>query len=979
MSSETRLLKQFLEKSNTAFAILKEENDDFMLEYANDSFRKLFKIRRKENGFKADRYLKKISGVYHFLKDDDSEYMMVESEKGLLHVTRVFFGNSIGLQIEEAHDCKVEDEFCNSMRKAIFQDSLQTMVIIDINGTIMDMNERARYGFRNYLGIEAEVGTNLMEYLNKDYINNTKALFKRVFKGKTVKEEWVSDIEGKKYYAKFDAIPLYRAGEVFAVCIFAVDVTAERIAAKKLMEKEHRYQSLVSFSSDIITILAPDGRMKYGSPSANRILGYDVDKDLVGRNAFEFIHPDDMEPVMKVFSNEMQTPGAIVSAPEFRFKHKDGHWVPLESVGVNKTDDPAIKGMVVNSRDISERRCSEQERESRLMFLQTLINTTPMPIFYMNNKGIYEGCNSYFEEYIGFREEEMVGKTVYDIAPPELAKRYEQLDAELFKNGGTQEYQTDVVFADGTMHQVMIHKAAFMDSVGNIAGLVGVLADITEIKAMQKRLQEEKDKISVTLRSIGEGVIATDSNNKVILVNKYAEGLIGISENKAFMRNINDVLKLREMHSGKPIEITERDREIGCILTGKNNNQNFVTVNASSITGKGNKNLGTVIVIRDITEKIRMEEELIKTEKLESLGVLAGGIAHDFNNILTIIVGNLSLTRRFINDRQKAKEFLDGVERGTLRAKTLTQQLLTFSKGGAPLRKKESMKSLITDSVDFAMSGSKLKCSFDIPDDLWAADVDAGQMNQVINNLVINAEQAMPKGGTIYVSAKNSEGNADDLAEGTNNFVRISIRDEGIGIPEEYISKIFDPFFTTKQSGSGLGLSTVYSIIKKHDGYITVNSQPGKGTEFILYLPAAGIEDKEDREKEKFRIVGHGKVLMMDDDEQLKDVAKDMFEALGVKAEFASNGEEAIKKYRKTMKETPFDLVILDLTIPGGMGGKETMEELLKLDENVKAVVSSGYSNDKVLSHYKDYGFHGILQKPYQIDELNAILLKFIK
>ncbi|MGE5446330.1 MAG: ATP-binding protein [Ignavibacteriales bacterium] len=373
-----------------------------------------------------------------------------------------------------------------------------------------------------------------------------------------------------------------------------------------------------------------------------------------------------------------------------------------------------------------------------------------------------------------------------------------------------------------------------------------------------------------------------------------------------------------------------------------------------------------------------MEEELLKAQKLESIGVLAGGIAHDFNNLLTAILGNIYLTKITTDSKNDSKMYkrLTEAEKACFRAKDLTQRLLTFSKGGAPVKKVTSIKELIKDSASFAVSGSDVRCEFHISEDLWKVEVDEGQISQVINNVVINAEQAMPEGGVIRVRAENvNVGLGDGLPLKEGKYVRITIEDEGIGIPQEHLPKIFDPYFTTKHSGSGLGLAAVYSIIRSHDGYIGVKSELGAGTKIYIYLSASEKELLAKVDIKEGSVKGRGKVLLMDDEDMVRGVAGGMLNQIGYEVEFARDGREAIELYTRAREENrSFDLVIMDLTIPGGMGGKEAIKRLIDIDPQVMAIVSSGYSSDPVMSEYKDYGFRGVLCKPYSIKDLTAIL-----
>jgi len=382
-------------------------------------------------------------------------------------------------------------------------------------------------------------------------------------------------------------------------------------------------------------------------------------------------------------------------------------------------------------------------------------------------------------------------------------------------------------------------------------------------------------------------------------------------------------------------------------------------------------------VARDISERKRLDEERLRTQKLESLGVLAGGIAHDFNNLLTGILGNLSLAKADLPETGPVAERLAETEKATLRAKNLTQQLLTFAKGGAPIKTEASLAELIQDAAGFAVRGTKAVCEYDCAEDLWLAEVDTGQLSQVLQNLVINAVHAMPEGGAIRLAARNLTVNPGELPLTPGKYVLITIRDHGIGIPPEHLAKIFDPYFTTKQSGSGLGLAVVHSIIANHAGQITVDSELGKGTVFSIYLPSVGKRPLAEKPAEKPARLskGQGKILVMDDEELIRNVSTAMLKQLGYEAHAANDGKEAITLYLQAKKDgQPFDVVIMDLTVPGGMGGKEAIAHLRQLDPKIKAVVSSGYANDPIMANFSEYGFCGVAPKPFSLQDLSKLL-----
>lgn len=502
------------------------------------------------------------------------------------------------------------------------------------------------------------------------------------------------------------------------------------------------------------------------------------------------------------------------------------------------------------------------------------------------------------------------------------------------------------------------------------------------VKKLSREVEESEQRYKQLVELSPEGIIV-HSYGKIVFVNARAVELFGAEKPDDILgREILDTIHpdfreevkeniRQELEEGISVRFHEEK------ILRLDGTSVDVEVAAAPLIYQGEQ--AVQVVIRNITEKKKMEEEFLKVEKLESLGILAGGIAHDFNNILTAIIGNISLARMKVDSGDfDIETFLRGAESASLRAKNLSQQLLTFSRGGSPIKKTMDIKELIRESTSFVLLGSNVKCNFSIADNLYPVEVDEGQLSQVINNLVINAQQAMPEGGIVRVTAENillKDGEIVSLQSGC--YVKIIVQDKGIGIQEKNLKKIFDPYFTTKQKGSGLGLATVYSVIKKHGGYITAQSKLGMGTTFEIYLP---MSEKEPttiiQKKERLSTVG-GKILVMDDEEVVRKVAGKMLQFLGYDACFARNGNEAIDMYKKAEKSgSKYKAVILDLTIPGGMGGREAIKELIKIDPDVKAIVSSGYSNDPIMCNFKDYGFSGFLLKPYKIKELGDVLKK---
>ncbi|MDQ5984888.1 MAG: Serine/threonine-protein kinase PknD [Syntrophus sp. SKADARSKE-3] len=584
---------------------------------------------------------------------------------------------------------------------------------------------------------------------------------------------------------------------------------------------------------------------------------------------------------------------------------------------------------------------------------------------------------------LGYSMEEALGDNLLTIYryPEERGS----LETQIKKTGYIENFETELRKKDGTYLWVSANSHYYKDKNGNILGIEGMVRDITKRKQAEEMLLDEKERLSVMLKSIGDGVIATNTDGEVILINKAAEELTGWTQKEACGRDLREVFSIideisRERYPN-PLEtaMTGSIKTLAgrILLISRDGTEKLISDSAAPIRDKDSRIVGAIIVFRDITEKRKLEMEILKNQKLESIGLFAGGIAHDFNNILTGIMGNISLARMYVNPEDKVAAKLNEAEKASLRAKDLTQQLLTFSKGGSPVKKTASITDLLRESAKFILSGSNVKSEFSLPESIWPVEVDEGQINQVINNLVLNAIQSMPNGGTISIAASNVRIEPESpLPLPGGRYVKITIRDEGEGIPQESLHKIFDPFFTTKPNGNGLGLATTYSIIRKHDGHIEVKSRENMGTTAFIYLPASEkLIVPEEEKKPKEVAAGKGKVLLMDDEEMILEIGYEMLKYLGYEVTKARNGKEAIDLYLAArLAGSPFKAVIMDLTIPGGMGGKETIQKLLEIDPEIKAIVSSGYSNDPVMADYQNQGFAGVIIKPYLFGELKRVM-----
>jgi PAS domain S-box-containing protein len=749
-------------------------------------------------------------------------------------------------------------------------------------------------------------------------------------------------------------------------------------------------QAVIEASPTALIALDREGNVRLWNPAAARLFGW-TREEVMGRR-----FPPAPQDHLEQFSSWLDRELRGESFTELELHRKDGSLVKVSIMAAPLSDEPGpASGPNGIMMHLAKRRptAAEEALAEQSWFLQHLIDTIPSPIFHKNIDGLYLGCNNALGDFLGLPKEEIVGKSVYDVYPKDLADKYHEMDSALFRQPGVQIYDAAMGHADGTRHDVTFYKATYSTIDGTLAGLVGVMIDISDRKRAEAALRESEQKLANIIEFLPDATLVIDGEGRVIAWNKAIEDMTGVKAGEMLGKGnyeyavpfygtrrpilIDLVLKPQAVMA----EYTEVKREDPA-LTGVayfpdlRGTEAYLFGKASPLRDSQGNIIGAIETIRDITDRQRAEAERLKLSKLESLGTLAGGIAHDFNNIITAILGNIGLAILEGRSEGRGLERLGKAEQACLRARGLAQQLLTFAKGGAPIKKLTSLANLLKESADLALAGSRVRYDFSLADDLWGVEVDEGQLHQAISNLLINADQAMAEGGTIKIQAHNvlcEEGPDSPMPAG--KYVQITITDQGIGIPAKYLDKIFDPYFTTKQKGSGLGLATVYSIIKSHSGHLTVESEVGVGSTFTLYLPAleAGVPVPEKKADEPVR--GRGRILVMDDEEVVREVLGKILQRLGYEPHFARDGSQAIEMFiRAKDSGAGFDMVILDLTIRGGMGGEKTVQELLKIDPQIKAIVSSGYCDDLIMAEFEKYGFCGVIAKPYRISELSKVV-----
>jgi PAS domain S-box-containing protein len=637
-------------------------------------------------------------------------------------------------------------------------------------------------------------------------------------------------------------------------------------------------------------------------------------------------------------------------------------------------------------RSSAERKRAEEIVQASEARLRQITDNMVDMVGQFDERAVFQYASPSYERILGYRPEELVGRSAPElIHPDEREAATERLDAML--RGGTDSVQFRYRHRDGSYRWIESTGRNIVSADGTVLGSILGSRDVTERKRAEEALHKSEEMRRGVLDSVDEGFIVVDRDYRILTANRAycaqvavpAASLIGMRCFEVSHRlarpcheSGEDCAVRRAFASGRPTTANHTHREAdGQVL--------YVETRAFPLRDEAGEVSSVIEAVTNMTEKHLLEQERLKTQKLEAIGTLAGGIAHDFNNLLQGVFGYISLARLKCDDKEQGLAALTEAEKALHLSVKMTNQLLTFSKGGKPVKRPIPVRPTVESAVKFALSGSR-SASHISGDDLWLVDADEGQIGQVIQNIVLNADQAMPAGGRISIAMRNVAPPGGDLPQSLppGTYVEITIADTGGGISQHDAARIFDPYFTTKEKGTGLGLATSYSIIKNHGGLIDMKSKLGEGTVFSLYLPAAqgartaplvGTADALPAGGRK------GRVLLMDDEAVVRNVAGELIRALGHDVEFASHGEEALAMYREAMRTArAYDAVILDLTIRGGMGGAETMQRLLRLDRDVTAVVSSGYSDDAVTSNYGENGFKAFLKKPYNVDQLQQVL-----
>jgi PAS domain S-box-containing protein len=760
-----------------------------------------------------------------------------------------------------------------------------------------------------------------------------------------------------------DGIALLRiVGEMF------VNALERQRAEEALRASEARFRAVVTDQTEMINRYLPNTTITFVNEASARVFGKTVD-ELVGKSWLPLLPEESRGRVLALIASlNAANPTATIEHPVVA-DNGEIRWQQWTNRAICDEHGRIVEYQAVG-RDITERKRAEEALRASEEKWRTLVENAPDHVVAVDRDGTIQFMNRVLP---GYRLDQVVGTNVCNYILPEHHGVTRSSLARVFETGEATQYEVQGRGAGESVAWYSTRVGPLLHD-GKVAAALLISTDITERKRAEEALRLSEHQYRTTLDSMGDAIHVADATLHIVLVNAaFLTWCAGFGlDTDAVGRSVFEVFPFlpervadeyrQVFETGRPL-LTEEKTSLG--------ERQVFTETRKIPVFEGVRVVRVITVVRDITQQRRAEEEARRVRHLEALGLLAGGIAHDFNNMLMGILASLSLAKLNHGTSRDVADILQEAEKAVVRARGLTQQLLTFSKGGAPVRRAASVAELLRDTVGFALAGSNVRSQYTLPDDLWPVEIDPAQISQVVQNLVINAKQAMPAGGVVEILAENrilQAGETPPLSPG--RFVRIAVRDHGAGIAPENLPRVFDPYFTTKGTGSGLGLTICHSIVRKHDGHIRIESQPGAGTTIEVYLPASETSAPPPPTRTP-RQVRRGRLLVMDDDAIIRRGVQMLLQSVGYQVECAADGAEALQAYQTARAEgRPFDAVLLDLTVPAGMGGEECLRRLLETDPATRGIVSSGYAEDSVMADFRQHGFRAVVPKPYTLEEL---------
>jgi PAS domain S-box-containing protein len=749
------------------------------------------------------------------------------------------------------------------------------------------------------------------------------------------------------------------------------------------------FRALVQNLSDAIVILDDKGVRQYVSPASKTMLGYEPE-ELVGRSSFEIMHPDDVDRLRNFLKEFAQKPGETVSV-DLRTRHRDGSWRALSCTCQNLLHDPAIAGIVVNTRDVTERRRAEEALQERERRFRALVQNLSDVITIVDPDGTRRYASPAIERWLGYAPEEMLGRSIFESVHPEDLDRVRSALAQCAKSpGGQVQMELRARRRDGSWRFFestatnLIHEPA-------IGGIVLTTRDVTERREAEEALRHSEERFRRLVQNALDMIVMCDAEGRLEFVSPACERLLGLAPEELKGRHWAEGVHPEDLP--KVQEAFERtlasppDAVVWVEYRGLHRDGSWRVLESLTSNHLENPAVRAIIGnVRDVTEARKAREAAARAEKMESIGILAGGVAHDFNNLLGALDLNLSLAEQELDSPgPRLRGFLAEAQTAVARARGLARQLMELSRGTArPARKEIRLDRLIRETANLCIPGAGPRCVVDLPGDLWPVFADEGQIGQVLANLVLNARQAMPETGKIHVEAENVTLAARDAGLGlqAGRYVKISVRDQGPGIPEDNLSKIFDPYFTTRPGGSGLGLAVSRSILEAHGGALEAASEPGRGATFTMYVPVS--DNGRPAVSERVPAAGTAavarpSVLVVDDDERVRSALCHSLAKMGCRVECCEEGGRAIDLYREAFRRgAGFDVVLLDVSLPGGLDGAGTLAGLRAVDPGVKVIVCSGQATEDLLGRYREQGLVGALVKPFRFEQLEELLCKVL-
>ena len=864
-------------------------------------------------------------------------------------------------------------EEAGAFHRTLIEASDDLIFVIDREGRVLYVNPAAA----RLIGAppEAIVGRRRAELFPPDIAAQQEASLRRVFEtGETVDvDSWIVYPRGR-IWANSQLIPVRDAGgRVEFVVGFSRDISRRKAAEDALLQSEQKFRDLAEGMPDGAALIDQD-TMCWVNAALCEMYGY-REEELLGQRVEMTVAPEVRDAVTRRYQDRVAGKDAP-SRYESVGLRKDGTRLNIEVHArvVTVEGRPMVQAIL---RDITERKRAEEALRAFEERYRNVFNTAPLALVVWDRDCGVVDWNARAEKVFGWPRAEVLGRNFLGFLIPEGARpQVEEVVERLLRGEVPNRSVNDNVTKSGQTITCEWNNSVLRDAAGHITGVISLGLDITEQKRAKDALTLSELQHRSTLDSLADGVHVVDRDLHLVLYNRTlvewlrAQGIPFEPQGRTVFEvfpflppRVRD--EYRHVLATGETQVTEETTRI--------NGEDVVTETRKIPVFEGGKVVRVITVLRDRTEQRRLEREFLKEQKLESIGLLAGGIAHDFNNLLTGILANLAVARQQAGAGGELTHVLDDAHRAAERARTLTQRLLTFSGGGAPICAPIALAPLVGEARELALASSFVGCDVRLPDGLWQLNADAGQIAQVLQNLLLNARQAMPRGGRLEIAAENCAVGPDTpLPIAPGHYVRLAVKDQGVGIAPENLSRLFTPYFSTRQGGRGLGLAAAHSIVRRHGGCIAVQSELGVGSTFTIYLPAADAPATAPPPPapRPAPAAGH-RVLVMDDDEIIRRAARRLLQARGHDVELAADGAEAIEVFARAQEAgRPFDAVVLDLTVLEGMGGEECLQRLRQIAPAVRAILCSGYSQGPAIADFRKLGFQSVLRKPFSLDDL---------